>query len=59
MNHPDRAMTAADDIGAYLDAVLSDTEGYLHTATGRNPYFNERGGADVKLAHAIDRWCAA
>lgn len=33
----------ANDLNAYLDAVLGDTEGYLHTATGIGPCFNEAG----------------
>lgn len=36
-------MSAADDLGAYLDTVLGDAEGYLHTAIGRGPHFNDRG----------------
>lgn len=36
-------MSAADDLNAYLDAVLGDAEGYLHTAVGIGPHFNDTG----------------
>ncbi len=36
-------MTAADDLNLYLDTVLGDAEGYLHTATGVGGFFNENG----------------
>lgn len=34
---------SATDLEVYLDAVLGDTEGFLHTAVGIGPYFNQRG----------------
>jgi len=36
-------VSAADDLNEYLDAVIGDTEGYLHTAVGIGGFFSDTG----------------